>query len=248
MRLCILLGREYEATALITSIRDTFPLIRVLVPERWNDQALERTYPQLLRRVAKSTVQKCLQEENPTIVLSVAWPYLLETDVLNGPWKSFNCHPSLLPKYRGVSSFYHMIVLKEPHGGATFHEIDEGMDTGDILLQESFPIDDYDTWVSVRAKAEECRQRVILKSLACLEKGDVHLYPQDHTKATCFPKRRTPSDSEFDPSRSVMDIFDHVRGCDDERFPAYFYTKDGTKIYVSMWRDKKPAGSKNSSL
>tara|TARA_B110000003_G_scaffold260517_1_gene281404 strand:- start:422 stop:1180 length:759 start_codon:yes stop_codon:yes gene_type:complete len=252
MRLCILLGCATNAAELISSIAESFPLIRVFTPRRKgnNEIVLHDAQRSLLLQVSKETLIRNLEEDNPTVILSLGWPYLLKSDVLGGPWKCYNCHPSVLPRYRGVSVFYHMIVNHETIGGATFHEIDEGMDTGRVLLQETFTIDKFDTWLSLRDKSEECRRSVILTGLGFLraEGHDVMLMPQDHAQATVFPRPRSPSDSEFDPTRSVLDLFDHIRGCDEHRFPAYFFTADGTKVCIKMWRAERPSDAPRNSL
>ena len=252
MRLCILLGCATNSAELISSIAESFPLLRVFTPRRKGNEEiiLHDAHRSLLRQVSKETLISNLEEDNPTVVLSIGWPFLLKSDVLGGPWKCYNCHPSVLPRYRGVSIFYHMIVNHETTGGATFHEIDEGMDTGRVLLQKTFQIDNFDTWLSLRDKSEECRRSVILASLALLhaEGNDVTLIPQDHAQATVFARPRSPSDSEFDPARSVLDVYDHIRGCDEQRFPAYFYTPDGTKVCIKMWRAERPVDAPPNSL
>lgn len=64
-----------------------------------------------------------------------------------------NCHPSLLPKYRGPNPYYAMILSGETEAGVTFHKIDSGIDTGPIILQShAINIDTQDTWQSLRKK------------------------------------------------------------------------------------------------
>jgi len=233
---------------MVTLIRHRFSLVRIYVPKRTGFEELLGGPNRLLTlQIAKHELRECLDRDEPTVVLSIGWPYLLNGDVLHGPWKCFNCHPSLLPKYRGVSVFYHMLVNQEQFGGATLHEIDEGMDTGRILLQKQFVIDKYETWRSLQYKSEECRTTVVLEGLELIQ-GEPKLFSQDHSKATVFVKARAPSDSEFDPSRTVLDVFDHIKACDEQRFPAFFRMPDGTEVCIKMWRRERPSGAHEYSL
>jgi len=141
----------------------------------------------------------------------------------------------LLPKYRGESVFYHMIVAKEQESGATFHKVcDTGTDNGPILHQVKFEVHEFDTWKSLRNKSERARRQVVTEGLQKLATDDFQLTPQPPGSFEIFHSR-SPADSEFDPNRSLIELYDHIRGCDADAFPAFFRV-DGEKVALRMWR------------
>ncbi|APD89136.1 formyl transferase [Alteromonas mediterranea] len=82
----------------------------------------------------------------PDFIISVYYRNLIKPDVLKtSRYKPINLHPSLLPKYRGCSSLTWAIINNESEVGFSYHYIDKGIDTGNIILQQSLPIFDWDT-------------------------------------------------------------------------------------------------------
>ena len=82
----------------------------------------------------------------PDVICSIYYRYIIADSVINiVKGKIFNLHPALLPKYRGCSSLTWAIINGENQCGYTFHYIDTGCDTGNIIIQKSVKIEDYDT-------------------------------------------------------------------------------------------------------
>ena len=95
-----------------------------------------------------------ISEENipfvPDVIVSAYYRYIIGSkviDLVNG--KIFNIHPSLLPQYRGCSSITWAIINNEEHAGYSYHYIDPGVDTGNIILQKQVKILGYDTQASL---------------------------------------------------------------------------------------------------
>lgn len=82
----------------------------------------------------------------PDVICSIYYRFMIKRPVIDACRRRiFNLHPSLLPKYRGCSSVTWAIINGEQETGYTYHYIDEGCDTGDIILQERISIEKYDT-------------------------------------------------------------------------------------------------------
>lgn len=83
---------------------------------------------------------------NPDVICSIYYRNIISKSVIDScKGKIFNLHPSLLPKYRGCSSISWAMVNGEKETGFTYHYIDEGCDTGDIIYQDKICIEDWDT-------------------------------------------------------------------------------------------------------
>lgn len=92
----------------------------------------------------------------PDVICSIYYRYIISGDVIDAVrGKIFNLHPSLLPKYRGCSSLTWAMINQEPHAGYTYHYIDAGCDTGDIIMQDVLPIEVWDTQQSLYQRAME---------------------------------------------------------------------------------------------
>jgi len=187
-----------------------------------------------------------LNRERPDVVISIGWQHLFSDEILNGPWLLLNSHPTVLPAYRGPNPWANMIENDERAAGVTVHKIDSGMDSGPILHQEIVPLTKFDTYLSLRKKILELEPGVIEHALTKLRNGNASFVTQDATRASTYPRRK-PGDSEIDPSLPLIDLFDRIRACDPDRFPAYFFV-EGQKVCIRMWRPDRPEGEPEGSL
>lgn len=108
----------------------------------------------LCRQRGISYTTQTIDEKNlpfiPDIIVSVYYRFIISPKVLNAcKRKAINLHPSLLPDYRGCSSLTWAITNNEKQVGFSYHYIDDGIDTGNILLQKALPIYDWDTQCSL---------------------------------------------------------------------------------------------------
>ena len=110
------------------------------------------------RRAKKRDYERMIVEVGPDVVLTLGWPFILtEASLAHKPRVLFlNSHPSLLPRHRGFSPFWGAIRDGDAEAGATVHEIAPGIDDGPILLQTAFPLDRFDTYLSVKRRTFAC--------------------------------------------------------------------------------------------
>ena len=86
----------------------------------------------------------------PDIICSIYYRYLFDKSIIDlSDGKIFNLHPSLLPDYRGCSSITWAMINGEKYCGYTWHYIDEGCDTGNIIIQKKIKIEEYDTQLTL---------------------------------------------------------------------------------------------------
>ena len=164
-----------------------------------------------LDNVNSAMMVKLLGEMDPDVILSVFWNQLFSRDILNIPKHGcINLHASLLPKYRGASPLFHVLLNGETQTGVTLHYIDEKVDHGDIIAQIELPIDVDDNIDTLRKKAMEVGATLFEENIVDILKKKVTRIPQNHDLATYYP-RITNDDRVIDWSRPAVEISRKVK-------------------------------------
>jgi methionyl-tRNA formyltransferase len=127
------------------------------------------------------------------------------------PLGNINLHASLLPKYRGAAPIQWAIANGETVTGVTTMRLDAGLDTGDILLQQEFPIASDDTAETLAPSLAAVGADLVVETLRQLQAGSFQPRPQDNSQASLAPILKK-EDSLLDFSRSAADIFNRIRG------------------------------------
>jgi len=156
----------------------------------------------------------------PEIIFSIGGVRLIPREVLKIPRLGcLNIHPSLLPKYRGRYSTAHAIFNGETHTGATAHWMDEGIDTGPIILQESIKIEHDDTAKSLWEKFTMEGDKLFDRFLELWLSGrPIPSKAQDESLSTYYPKS-LPNGGEIDWSWSGEKIRNFIRAMTFEPYP-----------------------------
>ncbi|GBD39679.1 Methionyl-tRNA formyltransferase [bacterium HR37] len=155
---------------------------------------------------------KQLEELRPDIICVVAYGKILPKDILELPrYGCINVHASLLPKYRGAAPINWAIIRGEKVTGITTMKMDEGMDTGDILLQREVPIEDEDTAETLSHKLSLTGAEVLIETLNLLKEGKLKPIPQNHSQATYAPMLKK-EDGKIDWGKTAEEIKNLVRG------------------------------------
>lgn len=141
-----------------------------------------------------------------------------------------NMHSSLLPRHRGPNPFSAAIVQGDTHTGVTFHVMEEGIDTGDILDQTTFEIGPRDEMMTVYKKACEIAGKRIAEVIDYVDQHGLTGTPQDPALATYDPKL-TDKDAWIDWGKSAVEIDRMVRGFSPATMPRFRF-KDDT-IYLA---------------
>ena len=152
-----------------------------------------------------------LRELGADVGVVVAFGQILSRAVLDAPARgSINVHASLLPRYRGAAPIAWAIMRGERETGITTFQMDEGMDTGAMLLTASTPIGPEETAGELAARLAPLGANVLIETLARLDT----LTPtaQRHEDATSAPRLKK-TDGDLDWTRRAREIADRVRGC-----------------------------------
>jgi methionyl-tRNA formyltransferase len=126
-----------------------------------------------------------LREFEADIFVVAAFGQILSKEILTMPkYGCINIHASLLPKYRGASPIQWAVLNGEEVSGVTIMQMDEGIDTGDILMQETVTLDAKETGESLFDKLAVCGADLIVKALDAIEAGEVKPIKQDEAAST----------------------------------------------------------------
>jgi len=153
-----------------------------------------------------------LAELKPELIAVAAFGRILPPAVLQLPPKGcINVHGSLLPKYRGAGPIQWAIINGESETGITTMLMDEGMDTGAMLLQASIPIEPDDTSGSLSPKLAKLGGRLLVETIEKLVAGDLTPRSQDHSLATLAPLLKK-EDGAIDWRLPALNLANRIRG------------------------------------
>ncbi len=152
--------------------------IPVVIVEKQDNEDRESYDKRIHKAVMELTHQRILTADRSLLIASLGWMFIF-TPWFIGKWKNriINVHPALLPKFGGKGMYgmkVHEAVLAagEKETGITIHLVDEGVDTGKILLQKTCPITSTDTPQSVRDHVQALEREWYPKLLQMIEKGE----------------------------------------------------------------------------
>ena len=179
-------------------------------------------------------LQERLRVLSPDAIVIVAYGRLIPPWMLSLPkYGNLNVHASLLPKYRGAAPIQWAVANGETETGVTTMRIDEGLDTGDILLQERVPILPQQTSVELSPVLSEVGAELMVRTLTGLEQGILQATPQDHSRAPLAPILQR-EDGRVDWNRTAQQIFDRWRGF--QPWPGAFTSFHGKKLILHAMR------------
>lgn len=180
-----------------------------------------------------------LKEINPDLVIVVAYGKILPSDFLSYPkYGCINIHASILPKYRGASPIHFAVLNGDEETGVTSMQMDDGLDTGDILLVKKAKIGINDTTEKMYEILAPLGAEVLMETIELLDKGQLNPVKQDDSLATkvgLLSKDMSP----IDWTKSAFEIHNKIRGL--YSWPGASTTLSGKilKIHSSVLSDKK---------
>lgn len=195
------------------------------------------------KKIKDEKIIEKIKEINPDLIVVVAYGKILPKEIIDIPkYGIINVHSSLLPKYRGASPIHSAILNGDTKSGVSIMYIEEGLDSGDVILQESCDILENDTLGTLHDKLKDLGAIGLEKALKLIETGKVEATKQDESLAT-FVKPITKEQAKIDWNNTKEVIFNQVRGLNP--FPAAhtFNEKDeNIKIYKTEKLDKEYEG------
>lgn len=174
--------------------------------------ALESQLPIHQPQELKSVEWKDLLEAIAADALVVvAYGKILPAWLFNLPcFGAINLHASLLPRYRGAAPIPWAIVYGETRTGVTTMRIDQGMDTGDLLLQQKVEIQSEETASELHDRLAMLGADLLIRTLDLLEKDQITATPQNSDLATYAPILKK-SDGELNWEQSSREIYNRIR-------------------------------------
>ncbi len=153
-----------------------------------------------------------LNEIKPDLVVVVAYGKILPSDFLSFPkYGCINVHASILPKYRGASPIHYAVLNGDDITGVTVQQMDEGIDTGDILNIKECKIGINDTTEYMYEVLAPLGAEAMLETIELIEKGKLHPIKQDETKAS-HVGLLTKEMSKIDWNQDAFTIHNKIRG------------------------------------
>jgi methionyl-tRNA formyltransferase len=190
------------------------PLLEVLQPAKIKDrQAIED-----------------IRALKPDVIVVIAYGQILPGDVLEIPRLGcLNLHASLLPRWRGAAPIQAAIAAGERETGITVMYMDEGLDTGDILLQRKVDVLPRDTAGSLHDRLAQVAPKALLESLRLLAAGNAPRIPQDNARAIYAPKLKR-GHGQIDWSESAEAIDRKIRAYNP--WPGAFMKLDDQNLKI----------------
>lgn len=153
-----------------------------------------------------------LHELNPEMVVVAAYGQILPKAVIDfPPLRCLNIHPSLLPKYRGAAPINWAVIRGETKTGVTIMSMDEGMDSGDILLQQETLIDADEDFGRLHDRLAVQGASLLIEAIDLMSAGKALFKPQDASQVTFAPRLKKET-GQINWNSGVEDIINLIRG------------------------------------
>ena len=181
-------------------------------------------------RVKRPEAVERLREEAPDLIVVAAFGQILSKEILDLPRLGcVNVHASLLPAYRGAAPIQWAVINGEEKSGVTIMQMDEGLDTGDILLQEEIPLVADETGESLYNKMAKLGGELLVKALPMIEQGTLTPVRQDDA-ASCYAPMLRKEMGNIDWTMPAVKIERLVRGLNS--WPGAYTFMNGKMLKI----------------
>lgn len=161
--------------------------------------------------INSDAVGEKIREIKPGLIISAHLRRILKKEIFSLAEKgAINIHPSLLPKYRGLSPQHQAIMHGDSESGVTVHFIEADVDTGNIVLQKKFSIEKTDYILQVQAKMLAIYKTIVVEAVQLLESDSFEPIKQDLGELSYFGPLKK-SDREIDLSKTGEEVYNLIR-------------------------------------
>lgn len=175
-----------------------------------------------------------LKSLNADIMVTAAYGQILSQEIIDiCPHKIVNVHGSLLPKYRGATPIQQSIIDGESETGVTIMQTEAGIDTGDIILQQSLKIEQNDTYGTLSQKLAEVGGDLVVKALDLIETGKATFTKQNETLAT-HTKMIKKDENIIDFNKTAIQIVNFVRGLNPNPVAIFKIKENSFKVFSAQ--------------
>lgn len=189
-----------------------------------------------------------LRSYHADIFVAAAFGQILSKEILEMPrYGCVNIHASLLPKYRGAAPIQWAVINGEDKTGVTIMQMDEGLDTGDILTQKEILIAQEETGESLFEKLSVLGAKLLVETLDGIWRGDVAKRKQDDSLST-YARMLKKEDGRIDWSKTSKQIEQQIRGMNS--WPSAYTMWNGKtlKIWKAQWNQSVHAHAPGTIL
>lgn len=181
-------------------------------------------------KIKGSNALDVIKKYNPDILVVVAYGKILPPDILNcAKYGAINVHASLLPKYRGAAPIQWAVLNGDKETGVCVQQMNEGIDTGDILVTKHTDIDINETSAELFDRLSVLGAEALLEALDLIESGKAVLTPQPEGDFG-YAKMIDRSMCAIDWNKSAFEIHNQVRGL--QNWPVAITTVNGVNLKI----------------
>lgn len=171
-----------------------------------------------------------LKKYNADVMVVIAFGQILPKEILEmTPYGCINVHASLLPKYRGAAPIQWAVIDGEKVTGVTTMQMDEGLDTGDMIMKTEVPVSDDETGESLHDKLAEAGAKLCVETLDAVEKGTA-VFEKQGESPTAYARMLDKKMGNIDWRQSAVRIERLVRGLNS--WPSAYTHWDGKVIKI----------------
>lgn len=178
-------------------------------------QRAEQNYipVEISKNINSKAFMEKMKQYNVDIFVSMSFNQIFKAEMINLPkYKAINCHAGKLPFYRGRNILNWVLINDEKEFGITVHYIDEGIDTGDIILQETYPITDEDNYGTLLIRAYNGCADILYRAIKMIQNGEAGRLKQKEIDAVgMYCGMRQPGDEVIDWSQTSREVFNFIR-------------------------------------
>jgi len=249
---------EFAIPSLEILIRNDYPILGVVTqPDRPGGRGRKYASPPVKvfaeqynlpilqpERVRDKEFLDTFREISPDMVVLAAFGQILPGEIIElPPMGCLNVHPSLLPKYRGAAPINWAIINGDDKTGVAIMLMDEGVDSGNILLQKETDIDSDETYDDLHDRLSQIGAELLLKAVEGVADETITGTPQDSSLAT-FAPRLTQKTGHINWENSAKDIVNLIRGLSSSPGAFSFLREKKLKIFLATSGKMETSGEK----
>jgi methionyl-tRNA formyltransferase len=198
------------------------------------------------RRLKNLDEQQAFAALGADLAVVVAYGLILPKPVLDAPRLGcLNLHGSLLPRWRGAAPIQRALMAGDNVTGVMAMRMEEGLDTGPVLLAESVPISARDTAATLHDRLAAAGAPLLVRAAAMMERGAAQFTPQSAEGVT-YAEKITPAEARIDWTAPARETDLKIRGLSP--FPGAWFTLNGARVKALLSRAEEGKGAPGAAL
>lgn len=231
MRIVFFGEDSFSATALMSLINSQHEILAVFCPiyKNYIHVRLEKTCENKrisfyrIKNINSVKNEMFIKKLNPDLILVCHFQKILKPNIFQIPlYGCINLHPSLLPKYKGLSPQHWPIIKGDKETGITVHFINKGIDTGDIILQHKILIDPHMYVSDLQFKMLDIYKIIFNEAISLLMNNNINFVIQNPSQGSYFGKLREEQ-CLIDLNKGHLNAYNLIRGVSNPYFGAKLY-------------------------